>query len=84
MSVPQVDHMTIPTNLEWRKATFSGVQNDCVELTFFGGENDGGVEGDALTYVGIRDSKAVASGGVPLVLPRGNLGALLRGASQLA
>lgn len=79
MSVPQVDHMTIPANRKWRKATFSGAQNDCVELTFFGGE-----EGDMATHVGIRDSKAVAGGGAPLVLPRAGLGALLRGATQLA
>lgn len=80
MSVPQVDHMTIPANLEWRKARVSGWQNDCVELTFFGTSE----KGDMATHVGIRDSKAVASGGTPLVLPRAGLGALLRGASQLA
>lgn len=88
------DHVTIPTatatalaNREWRKSSFSGVQNDCVELAFLpGGEDgdvnlggEGGSEGD---MAAIRDSKAVALGGRPLVLPRAGLTALVGLASR--
>lgn len=76
MSVPKVDHVTVPTNREWRKATASGVQNDCVELTFFGGGTS--EEGDMTLHVGVRDSKAVALGGTPLVLPLTGLTALIQ------
>lgn len=81
MSVRTTDHVTIPAavlaNLEWRKATASGWQNDCVELTFVpGGEESGHGAG----FVAVRDSKSLAGGGAfpSLVLPRTSLTSLVR------